>query len=49
MNFSKNERRVKNEKPKGVWKDYYTEKKYIGGEAIEIPVDIHSLPIFEKI
>lgn len=35
--------------PKGVWKDYYTEKKYIGGEAIEIPVDIHSLPIFEKI
>ncbi len=35
--------------PNGIWKDYYTGRKYNGGEEIAIPVEITSLPIFERI
>ena len=35
--------------PKGVWKDYYTNKKYNGEQEIALPINLTSLPIFERL
>lgn len=34
--------------PQGVWYDYFTDKRYIGGQSIEADITISHIPVFVK-
>lgn len=34
--------------PKGVWFDYWTDKKYVGSQKVDIPVTLNTIPVLVK-